>query len=65
MNTPIQYRDDEQAVRALNIIYGNEEEAVNNMIALIDYTGGEPFRVYEVNCYSFYSGRGFIIVEDG
>lgn len=64
-NTPITYISDDAAYRALGLFYGNQEEAVDNMIALVAHFDGESFRVFEVDNSSFYSGRAFIIVEDG
>lgn len=55
--------NDVQMYRALGLIYGNEEEAVDNMVALVAYTG-EAHKVFEVDCVSFWRGRGYIIMDD-
>lgn len=53
--------NDEEATRALDLMYGSQDEAVEAMTALVAYDGN-PYDVYEVDTVSFNSGRGFIIL---
>jgi len=56
--------NEEQADKASSLIYTNPEEAINNMVALVEYWG-DALSVWEVDCLiSYYSGRGYLILED-